>query len=131
MSIFRQESKEGHLVVDHRASPGLKPSDLIGAGFNPLQAEALAVPEGKMFEAATLTCGHCNGTVVKNPKRTRERGHCKKCNDFVCDGCAALGDCYPIQAVIDNVLGTDKPNPFLISPLLRAGTPTTQGDNPK
>lgn len=107
-------------MVDHRASPGLKPSDLIGAGFAQPQAEALAVGEGRMFEAATLTCGHCNGVVIKNPKRLRTRGHCAKCNDFVCDGCAALGECYPIQAVIDNVLGSDKPqNIELVSPLLR------------
>lgn len=131
MSIFRQESKEGHLVVDHRASPGLKPSDLIGAGFSDAQADALAVGEGKMFEAATLTCAHCNGTVIKNPRRARARGHCTKCNDFVCDGCAALGECYPIKAVIDNVLGSDKPNPLLVSPLLRGTAPNIQGDDLK
>ena len=115
-------------MVDHRASPGLKPSDLVSAGFNPVQASALAVGEGKLFEAATLTCGHCNGTVIKNPARQRARGHCMKCNNFVCDGCDALKQCFTLQADIDSALGSDKPfNQNLLSPLLR--DTAIQGDH--
>lgn len=112
-----QARKEGYLLIDHSASPGLSPEDLLKAGLNP----GLAVGEGQMLETATLTCAHCNGTVVKNPKRSRPRGHCSKCDSFVCDGCAALGECFPFSAVAENIVGSDKPfDPFLLSPLLRS-----------
>lgn len=103
-------------MIDHRASPGITPEDLIKAGLNP----HMAVPGGQMVELATLCCGHCNAMVIKNPKRTRDRGHCKSCDDFICDGCVAIGGCYPLQAYADHVLGTDLPdNQLLLSPLLR------------
>lgn len=75
---------EGYLMVDHRASPGI-PADLaLKMGRDPKLCG-----EGKLFEAATLTCSHCTNVVVKNPLRVRERGFCAKCNGFVCDGCHA------------------------------------------
>jgi len=73
---------EGYLFVDHRASPGLPPEMARKMGFDPAQ-----VAEGKVFEAATLRCCHCPSVFIKNPGRTRERGHCYKCNDFICDAC--------------------------------------------
>lgn len=78
-----QKSREGYLMVDHRASPGL-PADIArAAGYDPD-----AVGEGKLFEAATLTCAHCKVSVVKNPFRVRERANCPKCDHhYICDGC--------------------------------------------
>ena len=64
-------------MIDHRASPGIR-CDMPELG------------EGKMFEAPTLGCPHCQAVVVMNPKRTRERGFCSKCNRYVCDFCYAM-----------------------------------------
>lgn len=76
--------QQGYLMIDHRASPGL-PEDVARAtGLDPKLCG-----EGKIFEAATLTCSHCKVAMVKNPLRTRERGHCRKCNHYICDGCVA------------------------------------------
>lgn len=76
--------REGYLFVDHRASPGLPEGFARAMGMDPALCR-----EGKLFEAATLTCAHCKTTVVKEPRRTRERGQCMKCGDkYLCDGCA-------------------------------------------
>lgn len=74
----------GYLMVDHRASPGL-PEDVARlVGYDPKFCG-----EGKLFEAATLTCSHCKTAVVKNPLRTRERHFCAACSGhYICDGCA-------------------------------------------
>ena len=74
--------KEGYLHVDHRASPGLPENVARKLGYIPE-----LVKEGKVFEAATLACAHCPSVFIKNPLRTRERGHCMKCNGFICDAC--------------------------------------------
>lgn len=41
------------------------------------------------FEAGTYTCTHCNGVVVMNPTRKRERYKCHGCSHHICDACAA------------------------------------------
>jgi hypothetical protein len=81
----RESSREGYLMIDHRFSPGL-PEDVARAtGLDPRYCG-----EGKLLEAATLTCSHCKAVVVKNPLRTRERSKCFKCGwHYVCDLCAA------------------------------------------
>ncbi len=81
----REQSREGYLLVDHRASPGL-PADIARAsGYDPRHCG-----EGAVFEAATLTCSHCKVVFVRNPLRTRERAKCFKCGwHYVCDLCAA------------------------------------------
>lgn len=77
--------REGYLIIDHRASPGL-PADIARMnGFDPHHTG-----EGKLFEAASLTCRHCKTVVIKNPLRMRERENCPKCsNHYICDFCAA------------------------------------------
>lgn len=70
-------------MIDHRASPGL-PEDV--ARLNGLDPKLCA--EGKLFEAASLTCSHCRVSVVKNPLRIRERPFCVKCSHYICDFCA-------------------------------------------
>lgn len=77
-----QKSREGYVMIDHRASPGL-PADVARAqGLDPG-----LVGEGKLFECASLTCKHCKCSVVKNPLRTRARPHCYECDHYICDLC--------------------------------------------
>lgn len=75
----------GVIIVDHSASPGL-PEDIARmAGYDPKFCG-----EGKIFEAATITCAHCKTVYVKNHFRIRERAHCAKCGgQYICDGCHA------------------------------------------
>jgi hypothetical protein len=75
--------REGYLLIDHRASPGLPPDIAYAMGMEPA-----LVREGRVFEAATLTCCHCKSVVMKNPKRIRPRASCMKCGGkYICDGC--------------------------------------------
>ena len=98
----REQSREGYLMIDHRFSPGL-PEDVARAtGLDPRYCG-----EGKLLEAATLTCSHCKAVVVKNPLRVRERAKCFKCGwHYVCDFCAAEMerpdyDHLPFEALVD------------------------------
>lgn len=79
--------REGYLMIDHRASPGLTEEAARQSGLDPRYCG-----EGKLLEAATLTCSHCRIAVVKNPLRTRERPFCRKCMHYICDFCAAAMD---------------------------------------
>ena len=77
--------KEGELFIDHRASPGIPPAMARQMGYDPSQ-----VGEGKLFEAATLQCNHCNQIAVLNPLRARERAFCMACaGAYICDLCDA------------------------------------------
>ena len=76
---------EGYLMVDHRASPGIPEDVARAAGRDPRFSG-----EGKLFEAATMTCWHCQNIVVLNPERRRARAYCPKCDNYICDGCEAL-----------------------------------------
>lgn len=101
MDFFTKKTHEGVMFVDHRASPGLTPEQAIKFGYHPSQ-----VAEGKVFEAATLTCNHCQRTLVKNPLRVRERAHCLQCNRYICDWCDAQRSQpdyvhMPMQKVVD------------------------------
>ena len=80
MGRFSKRSLEGYLMIDHRNSPGLTAEDL--AGF-----QSPVVPGGELYESATNTCGHCMAEVVLNPERTRARGYCPKCDQYLCDAC--------------------------------------------
>lgn len=76
---------EGYLFVDHRASPGIPEDKARLMGYEPSQ-----VAEGKVLEAATIQCFHCNAILVINPRRTRERAYCMACNGgYICDLCDA------------------------------------------
>src|SRR6266536_2801528 len=74
---------EGYLLIDHRASPGLPEDVARRNGLDPRRTG-----EGKVFEAATLTCAHCKTVVIINPGRTRERAHCFRCSAYICDNCS-------------------------------------------
>jgi len=107
-----EKSREGYLLVDHSASPGLPESVARASGYDPQHCQ-----EGKRFEAATITCSHCGGAYVKNPLRQRDRGRCFNCFKFLCDPCAAVmklgGECKPYVAYTGAVVGSDKPIPPL------------------
>lgn len=84
--MLTKRSLEGYLLIDHRNAPGAGP-----------------VPAGATFESATVTCSHCHRVVVLNPDRSRERHHCRRCDHYICDQCAAAGDCRPMVAELDRL----------------------------
>jgi hypothetical protein len=85
---------EGYLLIDHRASPGIDHATARMFG-------APCVGEGQMLEAPTFTCSHCNGVVIVNPDRRRERAYCRRCDHLVCDGCGAVGECRSFARAMD------------------------------
>jgi predicted O-linked N-acetylglucosamine transferase (SPINDLY family) len=91
----------GFLSIDHRDSPGLKPEQVAHV------PGAVAVGAGKLFERDVLTCSHCERAVVLEPLRTRDRGHCSKCNRYVCDQCDAIrvktGACVPFKHTLERM----------------------------
>lgn len=73
----RLASREGYLMIDDRASGG------------------------KLLEAATVTCAHCQLTWVKNPQRTRPRAYCAHCNSYVCDNPVCRSKCLPFMQQLE------------------------------
>ena len=88
--------KEGYMMIDHRASPGLPENFMRNLGFN-----APTSGEGKLLETAIAVCCHCNTGVVLNPLRQRDRNHCTKCDAYVCDNPACHKDCTPFSKILD------------------------------
>ena len=83
-------------MIDHRNSPGLStPVRQKDGTLSPV------VGKGQIYESATVSCSHCQVVVVLNPLRTRPRHYCAKCDAYICDGCAVVGECRPFEAVID------------------------------
>lgn len=102
-----ERRKEGVLMIDHRAGPGLDASWLKRLGLIGLVSDN-ALGAGKVFEAPTYTCAHCHATVVMEPRRTRERAKCHKCNERICDDCGAIaqatgGECKNLKQMIAEV----------------------------
>lgn len=99
-----KKNHEGWLMIDHRASPGVSAEFVRGLGFDPENCGIAG--EGEIFEAATITCSHCQTVLLKNPTRTRERGYCAKCDHYICDPCAAekhlTGECNLARKRHDN-----------------------------
>jgi hypothetical protein len=64
-----------------------------GLGYMEIDQRAVpaALPPGvqRHFEADTYTCRHCEGVVVMESMRKRERYKCSGCSHHICDGCAA------------------------------------------
>lgn len=78
-----KRSKEGYLMIDHRATQGVPDEIMVRDG--------LPIGAGRgLFETPTYTCSHCNHVVVMNPLRTREREYCRGCDSYICDGCGYL-----------------------------------------
>ena len=93
----------GYVMIDHRASPGITEEFIRSCGKNP--EDFLVVGEGKMMEADTATCSHCQRVVIFSPTRKRERFRCAKCARYICDPCEARrfltgGECASVQKQI-------------------------------
>lgn len=82
-----KKSQEGYLLIDNNAT------------------------HGGVFEAATITCSHCQKQLIRNPARERARGYCPKCDHYVCDECedqrVQTGLCRPFTQVIDEFMDTN------------------------
>jgi len=92
---------EGYLQIDHRNSPGVPAEVLAQFGLPPAAGMGL-------FEAAVLTCSHCQKQLLKSPTRTRERAYCPKCDHYLCDECGARraasgGECRTFKQVTDEI----------------------------
>lgn len=93
-----KQRHEGYLIIDHRDSPGV-PSQLTHS----LDKFFPDVRQGMTFESATVTCCHCNAVVILNPDRTRPRGYCAKCDQYVCDKPGCSLECTNFSRVLDTL----------------------------
>lgn len=113
--MFSKRSREGEILIDHRMSPGLTPADV--RGF-----DVPAVGKGELYESAVFCCSHCQCAVIVNPQRTRERGWCQKCDQYLCDDCSELMavtlECRPYAKVLDDLqdaIERGEPSPLLVT----------------
>ncbi len=86
--------------MDHRSTDGV-PDEIT-------RKQGLPVGSGQgLFETPTFTCSHCPRIVVMNPKRTRERAHCKGCDHYICDICGAImaqtKECKPYVKTLEEI----------------------------
>lgn len=97
MKTLRQQ--EGWMFIENNHAP-VDDATMVAAGYVPGSGRG-------RYESATYTCSHCNYVVVIEPKRTRERGYCRKCDQRVCDGCAYIMaktfECLPMKKLADDV----------------------------
>jgi hypothetical protein len=102
----------GYFCIDHRESPGLTESQAASAGMAPIASE---LGKGKLFQANALSCSHCDRTILMRHNRTRLRGYCPKCDQYVCDRCerrrVRTGVCRSMQQRIDEAIERTKPWP--------------------
>lgn len=84
--MLSKRSLEGYLLIDHSSAPG--------AGM---------VGPGRKFESATITCSHCQRVVILNPDRSRSRGHCRRCDHYICDNPACNIECLPFNKYLDTM----------------------------
>lgn len=82
--MFSKNSAQGYVRIDNQESPGFTEADAPRRSILPFAGA------GKLFECATNTCSHCDRVVIRNPNRTRPRGHCRACDYFICDPCDAI-----------------------------------------
>lgn len=88
--ILSKKTREGYLLLDHTASPGVP-----------------GLPA--YFEAATIKCKHCEKILIRNPARTRERAYCPSCDRYICDECEVvrrIEGCKTFDEKIDQHLKT-------------------------
>lgn len=87
------------MYIDNRHAP-VDDATMVALGYVPGSGRGV-------YESATYTCSHCNCVVVIEPKRTRERGYCRKCDQRICDPCNALKamnfECLPMKKLADDV----------------------------
>lgn len=88
--------REGYLMIDHRASPGLPPDFCWSIGL-----DCPSIGANTLYESPVITCCHCNVVMILNPKRTRPRGYCSRCDDYVCASPSCNLECTPFERVLD------------------------------
>lgn len=93
-----KRSHEGYLIIDHRYSPGVSEEFVRASGLH-----APVVGAGETFEAATVTCSHCQTMVILNPLRARPRNYCSRCDHYICDNPACNLECLPMRKVLDDL----------------------------
>lgn len=121
MTVFSKRELEGYVRIDHRDSPGFTPDQAMAAGRGFLCDQ---IGPGKLFEAPTYYCTHCQRTVIINPDRTRARAYCSKCDHDICDWCGAAAKApgyvhrswAEIKDEFLNAAAKNKPAPTLILP---------------
>jgi hypothetical protein len=91
---------EGYLFIDSRHGP-ITPEALAYAG--------LPQDAGRgVYEAPTYTCSHCCTVVYMNPKRTRDREYCRKCDHYICDTCGTAkkhgAECKTFKQLSDEIM---------------------------
>ena len=101
----RVKGGRGYLLIENRHSP-------VPLTFRLANGEVLVIAAGETAELPTLTCCHCNCTVVLHPTRARPRAWCRKCNAYCCESPGCNRDCTPTDLCIDLALkhsrtGTD------------------------
>lgn len=69
---------------------------------------------GSLVEMDVMTCAHCNSVVLPNPSRARPRGHCTRCNSYVCDRPGCRAECNPTEEGIELALA----NPSVLQPFI-------------
>lgn len=96
-------SRENYVLIDHRDSPGVPEAMEVAIGLKP------GSTRGK-FECAVATCGHCQTQIMLRPDRSRERGYCRRCDHYICDGCNAVMaetlECNSIERQFEAALKT-------------------------
>lgn len=107
------------MYIDNRNSAGVPDDVMVAMGF--------PVGAGKsLYESATYTCNHCNAVVVIEPKRTRERGYCRKCSSRICDACETLRaqtfECKTMDEIVDETLEAVDKQTETASPIILLGT---------
>ncbi len=87
---------EGYLLIDNRFGPGVSAEFIRATG-----KDAPIVPEGRMYESATITCSHCHTIVILNPDRSRPRNYCRTCDHYICDNPGCNSGCKPLKHVLE------------------------------
>ncbi len=88
--------REGYLLIDHRNSPGVDYELIRSVG-----KDTPNVGAGQLYESPTVTCCHCGVGVILNPNRSRPRGYCRKCDNYVCDNPTCNAECKPFLKTLD------------------------------
>lgn len=98
-----KRSSEGYLLIDHRNSPGITQEFVARNGI-----DGPAVAAGVTYESAILTCHGCQGDIIINPNRSRDRAWCMSHDAYLCDNCdarraAAGGECVPLRQKLEQL----------------------------
>lgn len=99
-----KRSNEGYICIDHRNSPGITGEYLAQHNMK----ETPLVGKGQTYESAVLTCHGCQGDIIINPARTRDRAWCRVHDAYLCDNCdarraAAGGICKSLSQIIEDL----------------------------